>query len=143
MASILISGPAGAAKSAMALELIEAQIGPVVLADFQAIYAALTGAIRGPDGRYPLRDERLLPLVEYVRRAILTAARRRDIAVIATSSDGDPTRRALLLDELPVGATERVVDPGREVVTARLSDAVTGTLSPACEGAINRWYGRL
>lgn len=143
MASILISGPAGAAKSAMALELIEAQIGPVVLADFQAIYAALTGAIRGPDGRYPLRDERLLPLVEYVRRAILTAARNRDINVIASNSDGNAARRAVLLDELGEGATERVVDPGREVVSARLADAATGTLSPACESAIGRWYGRL
>ncbi len=144
MASILLSGPAGAAKSALALELLaEWTGGPVVLADFQAIYAALTGVRRGPDGRYPLRNPNLLPLVEYVRRAILTAARNRDIAVIATNSDGNAARRGVLLDELGEGATERVVDPGREVVSARLADAATGTLSPACSGAINRWYGRL
>ena len=79
----------------MAAELLaEWTGGPVVLADFQAILVAVTGVVRGPDGRYPLRDERLLPLVEYVRRAILTAARNRDIAVIATNSDGNAARRA-------------------------------------------------
>ena len=144
MASILLSGPAGAAKSAMAAELLaEWTGGPVVLADFQAILVAVTGVVHGPDGRYPLRDERLLPLVEYVRRAILTAARNRDIAVIATNSDGNAARRALLLDELGEGASERIADPGRPVVAARLSDAATGTLSPECSSAINRWYGRL
>ena len=143
MPSILLSGPAGAAKSALALELLQEWSGPVVLIDFQSLVAALTGVVRGPDGRYPLRDERLLPIVEYLRRAALTAARNRDIDAIVTNSDGDPTRRALLLDELGEGATERVVDPGRQVVTARLADAATGTLSPECTSAVARWYGRL
>ena len=142
MASILISGPAGAAKSAMARRLFVEHGGLVVIADFQALYAALTGDVRGPDGRYPLRDDRLLPLVEYTRRAVVTGAVNREVEVLATNSDGNPARRAFLLEQLGAGATERIVDPGRDVVTARLADAATGELSSECEGAINRWYSR-
>ena len=142
MASILISGPAGAAKSKMARRLLVEHGGLVVIADFQALYAALTGDVRGPDGRYPLRDDRLLPLVEYTRRAVVTGAANREVEVLATNSDGNPARRAFLLEQLGAGATERIVDPGRDVVTARLADAATGELSSECEGAINRWYSR-
>ena len=125
MASILLSGPAGAAKSALARRLLAESPELAAIADFQAVYAALTGVLRGPDGRYPLRDDRLLPLTEYVRRAIITGAVNREIAVIATNSDGDPGRRAFLLEQLGPGATERVVDPGRAIVAARLSDPET------------------
>lgn len=142
MASILLSGPAGAAKSALARQLFEERTGLVVISDFQAIYAALTGDTRGPDGRYPLRDEQLLPLTEYTRRAVITGAMERDIDVIATNSDGDPQRRAFLLSQLGEGASERVVDPGEDVIKARLSDPLTGELSEECQSAANRWYAR-
>ena len=142
MPSVLLSGPAGAAKSALARRMFEERTGLVVIADFQAIYAALTGDTRGPDGRYPLRDERLLPLVEYTRRAVVTGAVNREVEVVATNSDGNPERRRFLLEQLGAGATERIVDPGRDVVAARLADAETGALSSECEGAINRWYSR-
>ena len=143
MAGVLLSGPAGASKSALARQLLAESPELSAIADFQLVYRALTDVERGRDGRYPLRDERLLPLVEYVRRSILTGALARDIAVIATNSDGDPARRAFLLGQLGEDATERIVDPGREVVAARLSDPVTGELSGACDSAISRWYGRL
>ena len=142
MASILLSGPAGASKSALARRLFEEHGGLVALADFQSIYAALTGDERGRDGRYPLRDDRLLPLVEYTRRAIITAAVAREIDVIATNSDGSPERRAFLLSTLGAGAAERIVDPGRDIVSARLADPVTGELSLECNAAVDRWYGR-
>ena len=142
MASILLSGPAGAAKSALARRLLAEHPTLAAIADFQALYAALTGDVRGPDGRYPIRDDRLLPLTEYVRRAVVTGATNADIDVIATNSDGDPDRRAFLLRQLGAGATERVVDPGRDVVAARLSDPETGELSGECDTAIRRWYRR-
>ena len=142
MPSLLISGPAGAAKSALARRLLQESPELSAIADFQAIYAALTGDLRGPDGRYPLRDDRLLPLTEYIRRAILSGALARDIDVIATNSDGDSDRRAFLLAQLGPGATERIVDPGEEVVSARLADPETGVLSDECTAAIDRWYLR-
>ena len=140
--SILLSGPAGANKSALARELLEKTPGPVVIADFQSIYAALVHDIRGRDGRYPLRDMELMPITEYTRQAIISGARQRDITIIATNSDGDPARRAALLERLGPGATERIVDPGRHIVEARLSSAHTGELSDACDAAISRWYDR-
>ena len=142
MASILLSGPAGAAKSELARRLLAESTELAAIADFQLVYRALTDVERGRDGRYPLRDERLLPLTEYVRRAIIGGAVARDITVIATNSDGDPERRAFLLSALGAGATERIVDPGRNIVEARLSDPVTGELSSECDSAISRWYGR-
>ena len=142
MASILLSGPAGAAKSALARRLLAESTELAAIADFQLVYRALTDVERGRDGRYPLRDERLLPLTEYVRRAIITGAVNRDIAVIATNSDGDPARRAFLLGQLGAGAVERIVDPGRNIVEARLSDPETGVLSSECDSAIGRWYSR-
>ena len=97
--SELISGPAGANKSAIARQVLAENPGSIV-ADFQSIFVALTLAQRGADGRFPLRDERLLPLVEYLRRAIITQARIRGWNIIATNSDGDPLRRHFLLDQL-------------------------------------------
>ena len=127
MGSILISGPAGASKSALARKLLADHPTLAVTADFQSIYAALAMVERDPSGRYPLRDERLLPIVEYVRRAVITGAVGREIDVIATNSDGDPARRALLLSQLGAGATERIVDPGIEVVSASdFRDSLTG-----------------
>ena len=142
MASILISGPAGASKSALARRLLAEHPQLAAIADFQLVYRALTDVERGRDGRYPLRNDDLLPLTEYVRRAIIGGAVARDIDVIATNSDGDPARRAFLLSALGTGAVERIVDPGRAIVEARLSDPLTGELSIECNGAVNRWYSR-
>ena len=66
----------------------------------------------------------------------------RDIDVVVTNSDGSPERRKLLLEKLGPGATERIVDPGEDIVKARLSDSITGELEPECSRAISRWYGR-
>jgi hypothetical protein len=116
---------------------------PTVALDFQSIYAALLLLERTPDGRYPerlTRHEYVLPLVEYVRRAALTGAALMEIDVALTNSDGSALRRAELLNRLAAGAGELVIDPGREVVEARLS--IDGTLSDQCGKAVSRWYGR-
>ena len=105
--SILLSGPAGAAKSQLARQLLAESPGPMVAADFQSIVVALLLLERGPDGKYPLRPEWVLPMAEYVRRAVVTGAVNREIDVIATNSDGDPDRRRFLLQQLGPGATER------------------------------------
>ena len=141
--SILLSGPAGAGKSAIARRLLAAATVPTVVADFQAIIVALQLLERGPDGLYPIRPDWVLPLAEYTRAAVITGATARDLDVIATNSDGDPARRQGLLERLGPGANERIIDPGRDIVTARLADPESGELSPECDDAIGRWYGRL
>ena len=141
MAGVLLSGPAGGGKSQLARELLRQSGEPYVAADFQAIVAALLLQERGPDGKYPLRPDYVLPLAEFVRQTIISSARRRDISIVATNSDGDPARRSYLLGRLGSDATERVVDPGRDVVVSRLENEM-GDLSVDCEEAIGRWYGR-
>ena len=140
MPNLLLSGPAGAAKSALARQLLRDNPDLRAVADFQAIHAALTLVERGPDGRYPFREDDLLPLTEYVRRAAITGAVQREIGLIVTNSDGEIDRRQFLLGQLGEGATERVVDPGEDIVRARLADPMDGALSDECAGAINRWY---
>ena len=117
----------------------------MVAADFQTILAALTLLERQGDGRYPPRRESqaswLLPLTEYLRMAIIGAAQDRGVDVVTTNSDGSPERRALLLSRLGPGSVERIIDPGLDVVTKRLS--VDGALSDQCRDAIQRYYGRI
>ena len=146
MPGLLISGPAGAGKTEAAREEMAARLAPAVMVDFQTLYAALLGIQRLPNGRYPERLERdayALALAEYTRHAIITGATQREIDVITTNSDGNPARRHRLLGLLGPGAVERVIDPGRAVIEARLSDSITGVLSQQCKDAEGRWYNRI
>ena len=139
---VLLSGPAGGGKSQLARDLLRNATEPTVAADFQAIVAALLLLERGPNGKYPIRPEFILPLAEYIRQTIISAANDRGIDLVATNSDGSPVRRASLLARLGPGSIERIVDPGFDVVSARLADEISGELSDDCAGAIHRWYGR-
>ena len=140
-----MTGPAGAGKSQEAKRLIEEAVAPLVVADFQSLYAALILLRRNAAGRYPERNPAhaayLLPMAEYTRQAIITGAAEMDVDVIATNSDGSPARRAALLQRLGPGAVERILDPGIDVVTQRLSGP-DGELSDQCRQAIQRFYGR-
>ena len=143
MPNLLVSGPAGAGKSAVARLRRRAMEQPAVLSDFQSVYASLTGDVRDESGNFPVRDEELLPLIERERQRIIRDAVEAEIGVVATNSDGAQSRRTYLLGLLGPGAVEEIVDPGLDVVTARLSDPATGSLSDSCSGAISRWYSRL
>ena len=116
----------------------------MLAADFQALLAAQLLLERQPDGRYPNRNPAqaswLLPMVEAIRQTVITIATDREIDVVATNSSGDPERRGFLLSRLGPGATERVIDPGINVVTDRLAGP-DGVLSEDCGKAIIRWYG--
>ena len=143
MPGILLSGPAGGGKSQLARDLLRKADNPTVAADFQAIVAALLLLQRGTDGKYPPRPAYVLPIAEYVRQSVITAANERGIFLIVTNSDGAPARRKSLLDKIRGESSERIVDPGEEIVKARLADEVTGELSDDCGQAVSRWFGRL
>ena len=143
MPSLLLSGPAGAGKSAAARDLLTDSTSGVVV-DFQSLYSALLLLGRNSEGRYPERDPSqayVLALAEYLRRAAITGAIEQELDVLVTNSDGSPARRSFLLGLLGANATEQVLDPGIATVQARMS--VNGQLSEQCAGAINRWYSRL
>ena len=116
------------------------------MADFQSILAALLLLERDPEtGRFPPRDraaERLIPLAQAIKVAIIAEARARDLTVVETNSSGSPAQRQRLLAALG-GASERIIDPGRQVVEQRLADPVTGQLSSQCGQAVGRYYDNL
>ena len=140
MALVIVRGPAGGGKS----QYIERARKPGdVLADFTAIFAAVSGVTRGPDGRYPIRtdDDPLIPLAAWVKAAIVRQAAARGLRGYVTTSDGSAGELARLRE---VGASDVgaiTIDPGRAVVEARLADAETGQLHPQCSAALSRWYG--
>ena len=103
----------------------------------------MSGDVRDDNGNYPERDPDLLPLVERERQRIIRDAVEAEIGIVGTNSDGAQERREYLLGLLGPGATEELVDPGIDIVTARLSDPATGSLSDSCSSAISRWYSRL
>ena len=142
MPNVLLSGPAGAGKSAEAQRLLEVAAVPTVVVDFQEILASLLFIRRDPEtGRYPERNASqsyALALAESIRQRAISAAEEAEIEVIATNSTGNPSRRAFLLERLGARASETILDPGLDVVRERLS--VDGILSAQCQEAINRWY---
>ena len=86
MALVIVRGPAGGGKSGY----IERERKPGdVLADFTAIFAAVSGVTRGPDGRYPIRtdDDPLIPLAAWVKAAIVRQAAARGLRGYVTTSD--------------------------------------------------------
>ena len=145
MASILLSGPPAGGKSAAARAILAAASVPTIMIEFQDLYASCLGIRRDPEtGRYPPRrpqDAYALPMAEYLRQAAITGAVTQELDIVLTNSDGDQQRRQFLLGRLGSSARERVIDPGIDVVTRRLS--VNGTLSDQCRDAIQRWHGRL
>ena len=144
MPDLLISGPAGANKSAAARELLSVASVPTIMIEFQDLYATVLGIRRNPEtGRYPPRrpqDAYALPMAEYLRQAAITGAITQELDIVLTNSDGDADRRQFLLGRLGPTASERIIDPGIEIVEQRL--AVNGVLDPDCQRALDRWFTR-
>lgn len=134
MAFGILRGPAGAGKS----QAIEPGI---LRADVTALWAALTGAVRGPDGRYPVREDGdpALRLALYLKAAAVAYAAREGLNGWATTSSSSPEAVERLREQGARGPVQ-TVDPGEDVVQRRLAEP-NGELSPACEQAVRRWYG--
>ena len=138
---VLIQGPAGSGKSQLAAEMQE--FGEFrVYSDITSLWAALCGAVRGPDGKYPERqdDDPCLEIARYLQTVAARRALQDGVDVgVTTSRRGQELRWQQLADEAGGSFSVRTVDPGRRVVEARLSDD-DGQLSAACDRAIRRWY---
>ena len=130
----VFAGPAGAGKSQVLRERL--QPGEVVV-DYTMLWVALTAAERGPDGKYPERtdDDPRLGLVSAVKAYALRDAARRELNGYTTTSDSRPEEIERLRRGGADGPVE-TIDPGREVVAARLSDPVSGRLSEQCSRAL-------
>ena len=146
MASVLISGPAGSGKSALALATLGTTGRNAVLVDFTSIYNALLAQKRDPvSGKFPTRrqaQEVFLPLIERTRQRTIMLAVEMGFDVVATNANGSPAFRRRLLALMGPGAKEVIEDPGREVVEDRLKDSA-GVLGEDCQKASARWFDRI
>ena len=137
----LIAGPAGSGKSAVAADMLEA--GEIeVLADTTALWVALSGVVRGPDGKFPVRtvDDPALAAALYLQATAARFALSSGARVgVTTSRRGQQSRWAQMAQEAGVEFNVRTIDPGEDVVRARLADD-DGNLSAECARAIGRWY---
>lgn len=135
----VVAGPPGGGKSRWIRERM-AEDPSLMVVDYTAMYAALTGQRRDSEGRYPIRstgDPKLATVagvwtraVEHLaftgQRGFVTTAKRDRIPSILELAD---TKRV------------RVVDPGEAIARQRLADLYGGILPPECENALAGWYG--
>lgn len=132
-----IVGPAGSGKS----QIVAAERRPGdVLIDYTLIWAALTGAVRGEDGKFPVRedDDPALPLVSAVFGFTLSEAVRRELDGFVTTASRANVERL----ERVTGQRARVVDVQPGPLLARLSE-VDGDgefLDGQCVTAARRWW---
>lgn len=138
----LIEGPAGGGKSDLAREMRTA--GEIdLIADVTALWVALTGVRRGPDGRYPVRldDDPALGAARYLQTTAVHHGLRENLNVAVTASVRDQAGKwGAVAAENGAGFRVQTVDPGIDVVTDRLADPISGELSEECDVAIGRWY---
>ena len=139
----LYDGPAGSGKSQIVREAQAA--GEIdIVADLTQLWAAMTGAERGPDGKYPIRLD-TDPVINtgmatYIRNVVVRQGLDSGLSVAVTSgTPGKEVQFAEIAASANAPFTHYRIDPGEAVVRARLADAY-GSLDPECDKAINRWY---
>ena len=138
----LIEGPAGGGKSQLARDMKEA--GEIhLVADITGLWAAVTLAQRGPDGKYPprLSNDPGLDAARYLQTTLVRFGLSQGLNVgVTTSQGGQIPKWQSLADSMDTFLGVRTVDPGQSVARERLADA-NGNLDPECEDALARWYG--
>ena len=133
-----LAGPAGSGKS----QIIENERRPGdVVIDFTLLHAALTGAVRGPDGRYPVRedDDPALGLVSAVQAFALSEAVKRELDGYVTTASREHVERL----ERVTGQRARVVDVKPGPLLARLTEVDDGGedyIDGQCVAAARRWW---
>ena len=159
---LLLEGPAGSGKSQDAEELIRS--GQFhVLADLTALWAALRAMRRGPDGRYPIREDTDpgLELAQYIRAVAVRQGLSSGLNVVVTSATPDTAVKwAAIAEELGTQFQVRTIDPGQAAVREALAEEVPDgytledddeemprrggarrVLRAQCGRAVRRWYG--
>ena len=141
---VLVEGPAGSGKSQLVATMLQEGEADIQ-ADLTAMWVALRGVRRGPDGRYPIRTDAdpaiSTGLAAYMRRTAVRQGVRSGLRVVVTSgSPGAALDLQAIADALGVTFEVRTVDPGEATVRARLAGA-DGELGEECERAVRRWYG--
>ena len=131
-----IAGPVGAGKSQ---EVDRLRKPGDILIDFTRLYVALSGAVRGPDGRYPEREDGdpILPLVSAVQSFALSEAVTRELDGFVTTASADKVPGL----EQTTGQTATVIDPGDDFVITR-HYGEKPSITAQCEQALGRWYGK-
>ena len=116
-----------------------------LISDVTGLWATLGGYERDPaTGKYPIRldDDPALDAARYLQTAAVTFGLTQGYSIVTTTSRrGQAARWSGLAADAGVGFHVQTIDPGIEVLTARLADAATGELSSECARAIGRWYG--
>ncbi len=140
---LLVEGPAGSGKSQLVNEML-ANGELDIVADYTGLWVALRGVQRGPDGRYPIREDSdpvvTSGLAAYLRAAAVREGLRQGLNVAVTSGTPDTAVKwAEVARETETPFQVRTEDPGESVVRERLS--VDGELPQQCELAVRRWYG--
>ena len=142
---VLIEGPGGGGKSAVAERMVAAGEA-AILADMTLLWAAIRGLRRDERGRFPVRegDDPALPVAQYLRGVAVAEGLRRGLPVVVTSATPDmaPKWASAAARE---GATfsVRTIDPGEQLVRQRLAEfgGSPDALDPECEFVVGRWYG--
>ena len=136
MPIVPVVGPVGAGKS----QYIEEERRPGdVLVDFTLIYAALSGAVRGADGRYPERQDGdpLIPLAAALMAHALSEAVKRQLRGWVTTASRDKVQTL----ERITGEPAVVLDPGDDTVIQRHYRKSDPSITMQCSQALGRWYG--
>ena len=137
MAIVPVAGPAGSGKS----QLIASERRPGdILIDYTALWVALTGATRGEDGRYPVRedDDPSLPLVSAAYWWMLGEAVKRELSGFVTTASRANVERL----EAVTGQPARIIEPEPGPLIARLTE-VDGDgehIQGQCVSAVRRWW---
>lgn len=145
MSLLLVQGPAGGGKSQLVAEFLESGLIDLV-SDITMLWVALKGVTRDADGRFPVREDSdpALDAARYLQPVLVRFALELGARVAVTTSRRNQVERwQTLAYSIDVDFSVRTVDPGEDVVRARLADPVTGELSDPCARAIRRWYGEL
>ena len=140
---IIVAGPPAGGKSNWIREQLAIDPEWLVL-DFGRLAVALMGHRRDPEtGRYPVREsgDPRLAFVGLFFARMVQEARERGLKAFVTTTDPSKIEE---LSRLAGAARVQRIDPGREVVRARLEVLYEGEEVPGeCGKAVSRWYGSL